>query len=560
MDGKKRWELLKEIYVLNQYFVSNLVILLFATIGFGTYLLNEASWAGFIYSRVHVESVLFFFDMISTVLYFVLGALGLLAYQKRKDQRIFILSNLFFLAGFAGMITDIYIYSFKYLQYQEIESLQHLLSGIERLFIVAMIYVVLFYKDKRMSKDYEWLFWIYIPTMLFTVFSAITQLSHTIPYVGTGMNHAQILFTFFEFAVTLYLAFCGFIALKRMGSDEAALMTDLFSIIILLVFGQMIMIHKGEYGEINYLVFLIYKVCMLSILVKSFYSDAILKQSLVLKKEEDYRKVLIQNLQGMLDKHTSELKLKNKQVNSELEYARVIQQSLLPPESQTFSGRVHFESGYFPCEKLSGDFYDIFQVDDEHIAMYLLDVSGHGVPAALLTMVCNNFLKSSERLIQRFRAIKPHRSIQYLYEQFNKLNFPDEMHMVIFFANYNMETNIFKYASGGLNAFPILIRADGTAIDLDDSNGFPICRLGGLFVPEYKSTEIELYPGDTLVLCTDGLIDYEKNGLFSPEELVSYVRENQHLSLYELNILIRERIYPHIGKLQDDVTYFLMRV
>lgn len=560
MDSKKRWDVFKEIYAINKPFFEAVILLIAAVVCYGIYMIKEQEIAAIIYRQVHMKSALFFFDLINTMFLFLLGGLGLLAYQKNKGLKNFVLTNLFLMAGFAGVISNIYIYSFQYSQYQEIESMHHLLSVIERLFIAAMMFILIFPKDRRLNRDYGWIFSAYIPVMLFVVFGVVFQLADALPAYSGGDPHVTFLLTGFELLLCLYVFICGFGSVKRINGENTDFMTAMVTISVLFGFTQLLMMQNGEYAELNYLVFLIYKLVMLAVLIRSFYGEAIMKASVIHAKEEEYRRLLIENLQGMLDKNSSELKEKNRQVQSELEYARVIQQSLLPPESQSFGGRVHFESGYFPCQKLSGDFFDIFQVDEEHIAMYLLDVSGHGIPAALLTMVCNNFLRSSERLIQRFRAIKPHRSIQYLYEQFNRLNFPDEMHMVIFFANYNIKTGMFKYSSGGLNIFPVLIRKDGTVIELDDGNGFPICRLGGLFVPDYKSKEIQLKHGDTLIFCTDGMVDYEKNGLFTPEEMVDLVRNHPEHSLYEVNLQFRDKIYPRMGQLQDDVTYFLMRV
>lgn len=76
--------------------------------------------------------------------------------------------------------------------------------------------------------------------------------------------------------------------------------------------------------------------------------------------------------------------------------------------------------------------FDIYRLNEENIGMYVLDVSGHGVSAALMTMFCNNYIKSSEKLIMKYRGLKPHRNLKHFYDEFNKMNFPDEMYMVMF--------------------------------------------------------------------------------------------------------------------------------
>lgn len=143
----------------------------------------------------------------------------------------------------------------------------------------------------------------------------------------------------------------------------------------------------------------------------------------------------------------------------------------------------------------------------------MLDVSGHGLSAALLTMFSNNYLKSTDKNLQLTRGLKPDRTLHYFYEQFNKLNFPDEMHMVVFYATLNLNTRTLTYCSAGLNCSPIRFKKNGKVEYLDKSEGFPICKLMDFIVPEFRSEKIKLEKGDRLYF-TDGLIDQEKNNTF----------------------------------------------
>ena len=204
----------------------------------------------------------------------------------------------------------------------------------------------------------------------------------------------------------------------------------------------------------------------------------------------------------------------NKQLGDEIENAKRSQQSLLPPRRFYYKNTL-FVSEYIPCGSLSGDFYDIYQIDEDNIGMYVLDVSGHGISAALMTMFCNNYVKSTERLIKRYRGLKPHRNIQHFYDEFNKMSFPDEMHMVIFFASYNVKTRLLKYSNGGLKNFPILFKKDGQIKSLDQNIGFPICKMSDIYIPEYESTHIQLAVGDRAIFFTAGLIDESKNNIMT---------------------------------------------
>ncbi len=265
------------------------------------------------------------------------------------------------------------------------------------------------------------------------------------------------------------------------------------------------------------------------------------------------------NLKKIIDKKTYQVREVNQKFIDELEYAKKIQQSLLPNATMTYRD-VRLVSEYFPCERLSGDFYDHYRLDDDNIALYLLDVSGHGLSAALLTMFSNNYLKSNDKNQQLFRGLKPDRTLAYFYEQFNEMNFPDEMHMVIFYATLNLSTKMLTYCSAGLNCSPIRFRKNGRIEYLDKSEGFPICKLGDFITPEYRSERIKLEKGDRLLFYTDGLIDKDKNNTFDLDSLVHFVNINKHVSLDVLNQELVNKIYPLKESLNDDITYILMEM
>ncbi len=302
-----------------------------------------------------------------------------------------------------------------------------------------------------------------------------------------------------------------------------------------------------KYWKTKSLVFYLLQIaCFLSMLLLiSFY-----------KKHSDsyeYNK----KVENMVQDRTKEMKKEKDKFVDELEYARIIQQSLLPLRELTFDD-ISFSSAYFPCERLSGDFYDIYRIDENSIGMYVLDVSGHGISAALMTMFCNNFIKSPERIVKKYRGLKPHRNLSNFYEEFNKVNFPPEMYMVMMYASYNIKTRVLTYCSGGLNSEPIVIRKNGGIEYLDQSSGFPICRMEDVFVPEYESARIQLYKGDRVIFYTDGLVDDMHNGVLGLDDLKAILNMCRDEELTILNQQIQSQIIPIADTLSDDITYFIM--
>lgn len=362
-----------------------------------------------------------------------------------------------------------------------------------------------------------------------------------------------------SYVVCLELIFLMILNMRLYYSDRNENHVRMISGYIFFLMAMLYNNFMSQYGQLATLFSCIFQVMGVAVLLKYTYKLYIgnpLKD--ILRREEQVH-VFAKNIETVIRKKTNEVSEINKRFLLELEYAKSIQQSLLPPGRLVIKN-THFISEYFPCDKLSGDFYDIYKIDDENIGMYILDVSGHGISAALMTMFCNNYIRSTERLIMRFRGLKPHKNLANFFEEFNKMNFPDEMHMVVFFASYNMTTKKLTYCSGGMNCIPFVVSEDGSIAYLDDSEGFAICKLNGIYTPEYKSSSITLKTGDRVIFYTDGLVDQEKNQVFSQTELEQAFKEGHKLTLRQMNERVIARIYPNSTILEDDITYFIMEV
>lgn len=333
---------------------------------------------------------------------------------------------------------------------------------------------------------------------------------------------------------------------------------NLLIALIILLNSLMILIYYEE--TITNISIFSYNLIRLIGLILIFYRLFTLNQHKnkeYISNREKQIKLYADKINRVIEKRTKEIQKMDRKLNEDLEYAIIIQQSLLPKKEENFIN-VEFISNYFPCEKLSGDFYDIFRIDNKHIGMYLLDVSGHGVSAAMLTMFCKNSIISGEQLIRRYRGLKPHKNLEHFYNLFNSTSFPPETHMVMFFAAYNTETKVLKYSSGGLNCYPIVRRSNGDIYELSDNKGFPISKLGELYTPEYTSSSIILSEKDLVFFYTDGLIDDNKNNVIDYNQLIKLIKENGNAKM--IDKILEEKIKDKKNELNDDITYFIMEV
>lgn len=362
-----------------------------------------------------------------------------------------------------------------------------------------------------------------------------------------------------SFIVCLELVLIMVLSAQQYYGEHNTNYISIISAYILILISMLFANFLGQYGQMTRFFTNVFQVVGAGVLLKYSYRIYIGNPIRNIQQREEQVYLFAKNIERVIQKKTNEVNEINNRFLTELEYAKNIQQSLLPPNRLVMKN-THFMSEYFPCDKLSGDFYDIYKIDDENIGMYILDVSGHGISAALMTMFCNNYIRSTERLIMRFRGLKPHKNLANFFEEFNKMNFPDEMHMVVFFASYNQITKKLTYCSGGMNCIPFVVSEDGSIKYLEESEGFAICNLNGIFTPEYKSAVVNLKSGDRVLFYTDGLVDQEKNQVFDQDELEQVFKDSTKLSLRQLNERLISKIYPQSGKLEDDITYFIMEV
>ncbi len=224
-----------------------------------------------------------------------------------------------------------------------------------------------------------------------------------------------------------------------------------------------------------------------------------------------------------------EILKKNEKMSKDLKYSRAIQEKILPPKGKY--GSMVIDYIYRPSELLSGDVFDIFNIDDRYTGIYICDVVGHGVTASMLTM----FVRQTMRWIKNYEH-KPGKALSELHKRFLGLSLEDDKYFTIFYGvldNYNMT---FTYSNGGHNSIPMLIK--NNEIELLEAVGYPISYLFDNI--EYNEKTVKFRKGDKILLYTDGILEAKnKDGeLFGFERLLKIVenKEENLIHLIEKNI------------------------
>lgn len=239
---------------------------------------------------------------------------------------------------------------------------------------------------------------------------------------------------------------------------------------------------------------------------------------------------------------------KNKKINRDLQFAKRIQEKILPKKG--ISESVKLDYIYKPSEILSGDMFDMFNIDDDNIGIYISDVSGKGIAASMMTM----FIRQSMR-VMKDDIKNPSDALSELHKRFLTLNLEVDNYFTIFYGIYNRKTKLFKYVNAGHNCIPI--RYNDNDLNLLYNKGYPISSLFDKIVYEEKSIELEL--GDKILFYTDGITEARDSSgrEFGLDQVLDIIKEhpNNILNIIEDNI-----INHSWGEQQDDFAIVLLEV
>lgn len=214
--------------------------------------------------------------------------------------------------------------------------------------------------------------------------------------------------------------------------------------------------------------------------------DFLLRRELASKKEE-------------LQIERNELKNKIDIMNSELEMARLIQQKLIPDTNPN----EHIFSIYKPMEAVGGDLIDFIKFKTDHkIGIFLSDVSGHGVPAALITSMIKSSILESRRL-----SSNPAMMLMHLNEVLG--NQTDENFVTAFYGIYDSLSRSIVYSNAGHHPPSIILNKKIAILDKSHSIPLAIMKNSELITEGkiYKNTKAILPLHSKLILYTDGLVE-----------------------------------------------------
>ena len=246
--------------------------------------------------------------------------------------------------------------------------------------------------------------------------------------------------------------------------------------------------------------------------------------------ERKHAEEQIRRATNELSRSREELRAKSALMEENLRTAREIQLTMLPQQYPNFPASVppelsafQFVHRYEPAESVSGDFFSISAISDTEAGVFICDVTGHGVRAALVTAMIRALSEELKPL-----ARDPGNFLRKLNFDLCSIlkNTGSPMLTTGFYAVADCRTGLLRFANAG-HPKPLIIRRSlGQVEALANANGRSQPALGLFDDPPYATSETTLVPGDFLMLFTDGL--YEVQGqneeLYSQERLTLDVK------------------------------------
>lgn len=241
---------------------------------------------------------------------------------------------------------------------------------------------------------------------------------------------------------------------------------------------------------------------------------------------------------------------------SELQMATTIQEGMLPHTFPPYPDRSEFDlhASMNAAKEVGGDFYDFYMPDKDHLVITIADVSGKGIPAALMMMVTKTLIKN--------RGLTDFNDCTKILSTVNNQlceNSDLNMFVTVWIGILHIPTGELTYANAG-HEYPAIKRKDGKFELIKEHHSPPIGCMEGI---PYKEKKITLNPGDVIYVYTDGVTEANNsNGeFFGEKRMLDALNLPCEEGMVELNSNVKNCIDEFInGATQfDDITMLSLK-
>src|SRR5215211_4361874 len=279
-----------------------------------------------------------------------------------------------------------------------------------------------------------------------------------------------------------------------------------------------------------------------------------------LKRAEEEVRQFNRDLERRVAERTEQLKRamarqqevaqERERIEQELRVARMIQHTLLPKSLPELEGH-EIAAYYQPAREVGGDFYDFLRLPDGRLGLFVGDVSGKGVPAAIVMAITRTMLQAAYRMGSPAPG--------EILEQVNNIlykDIPSNMFVTCLAALLDSRTGRLQYANAG-HDLPYLRHADG--VGRLRARGMPLGLMPGM---SYEQKEITLEPGESILLYSDGLVEAHD----PQREMFGFPRMQGHVSAHPEGATLIDSLLAELERFtgenweqEDDITLLTLQ-
>ena len=252
-----------------------------------------------------------------------------------------------------------------------------------------------------------------------------------------------------------------------------------------------------------------------------------------------------------------QLRQQEEALESDLQKAQRVQRKFLPTGFPRVPG-FDFFGYYAPCEQLGGDFFGTLSLSDGRVALYLVDVAGHGVSAAMITVTFRELMRARRRTTPDDRLFgEPAEVLHYMNDALLEENFEPPIYVSMMYCVIDPRTNDVSVACAGHPA-PILVSGQNQ-VQAVAAGG---TVLGTHAVAHYATTKLTLNAGDALLFYSDGLSEVRnsRGNEFSAARLQEIMGTQHDQAASFIAAKLEEELTGHLEGTTpaDDITFLVV--
>ena len=252
-------------------------------------------------------------------------------------------------------------------------------------------------------------------------------------------------------------------------------------------------------------------------------------------------------------------------IQQDLNLASEMQRGVLP-ECPSSINDVHIDGLFFPSAYVSGDIFNFFRLDNNHIGFYSIDVAGHGIAAAMMSFTLSRVMtpdvNQGSPLIEKtadapyYNIIPSEIVVDALNRQF-QTDVSNTLYFTMVYGVMNTDTLQIDLCQAG-HPPPIYLPKEGSAVFIGDG-GFPV---GIIDIAEFEAININFGKQDRLYIYSDGISECmdANQEMFGSDRLLAFFEETRDLSTADVTKQLEQRIrsWQNADEFEDDVSLLVI--